>query len=567
MNRTDINCPPGLYRQDLPQWPDIRTPNSAAHSTQPKKKANREDLDIFSIPEDRKLGVTSTALLIVNRMIGTGIFSTPSTIMQSTNSVGAALLFWVLGGFMTLMFAYLELGCAMPRSGGEKVYLEKIYQRPKYLATAVFAVEIIAFYHSAANSVNFSSYILRTIHGLDTTLNTNCGRSPDGTVSISPLSEEWTNKSISIATVTSVCLILAFAPKLGVYLSNVLGFFKLAMLSLVVVTGFTALSGNMKAARPDNFSTFSGAGDACPSSTTTRSSQDSARVANFALALIQVLYAYSGWENANYVLTEVRNAPKTLKRAAPLACFTVTALYILANVGYFAASSKYDIANSGDTVAASMFINVFGRGVFVSRVLPFFISLSILGNLFSQAFAGSRVKQELAKEGILPFSKFFASDWPNKTPTGGLLLHWTFTLILVVGPKSRDTYAFVSFLYGYSQIWIQLLIACGLVYLNFSTKRGWARERTSFHTSNCLTVPWALCLLYVLFAPFMKNSIVTPTIPWYVVPTVGCSILVLGPVYWVYWFRIWPLFGYSVVHEREILPDGSERIKYVVRTL
>jgi hypothetical protein len=104
-----------------------------------------------------------------------------------------------------------------------------------------------------------------------------------------------------------------------------------------------------------------------------------------------------------------------------------------------------------------------------------------------------------------------------------------------------------------------------LIYLNLSDKRGWARERTSFRTSNCLTVPWALCLLYVLFAPFMKNSIVTPTIPWYVVPTVGCSILVLGPVYWVYWFRIWPLFGYSVVHEREILSDGSERIKYVVR--
>ncbi|KAK4161326.1 amino acid transporter [Cladorrhinum sp. PSN259] len=500
-------------------------------------------------------------------MIGTGIFSTPSTIMQSTNSVGAALLFWALGGFMTLwMYAYLELGCAMPRSGGEKVYLEKIYQRPKYLATAVFTVEIIAFYHSAANSVNFSSYVLRTIHGLDTTLETNCGRSPDGTVPISPLSEQWINKSISIATVTSVCLILAFAPKFGVYLSNALGFFKLAMLSLVVVAGFTALSGNMKAPKPDNFSTFAGAGDACPLSTQPhRDAPGSA--ANFALALIQVLYAYSGWENANYVLTEVRNAPRTLKRAAPLASFTVTALYILANIGYFAASSKHEIANSGNTVAASMFTNVFGHGVFVTRVLPFFISLSILGNLFSQAFAGSRVKQELAKEGILPFSKFFASDWPNKTPTGGLLLHWAFTVILVVGPKNSDAYAFVSFLYAYSQIWIQLLIACGLVYLNLSEKRGWARERTTFHTSNCLTVSWALCLLYVLFAPFMKNSIVTPTIPWYVVPTVGCSILVLGPAYWVYWFKIWPLFGYSVVHEREILPDGSERIRYVVRGL
>ena len=52
-------------------------------------------------PSDRKLGCISTSLLIVNRMVGTGIFSTPSTIMQATDNVGSTMLFWVLGGFMT----------------------------------------------------------------------------------------------------------------------------------------------------------------------------------------------------------------------------------------------------------------------------------------------------------------------------------------------------------------------------------------------------------------------------------------------------------------------------------
>ena len=50
---------------------------------------------------DRKLGFFSTSLLIINRMVGTGIFSTPSTIMQATDSVGVSLLFWLLGGIMT----------------------------------------------------------------------------------------------------------------------------------------------------------------------------------------------------------------------------------------------------------------------------------------------------------------------------------------------------------------------------------------------------------------------------------------------------------------------------------
>lgn len=77
--------------------------------------------------------------------MGTGIFSTPSSITGSVGSVGAALLLWVLG--LALSFAglcvWLELGCMFPRSGGEKVYLEAAYQRPRLLATIVFSTQAI----------------------------------------------------------------------------------------------------------------------------------------------------------------------------------------------------------------------------------------------------------------------------------------------------------------------------------------------------------------------------------------------------------------------------------------
>lgn len=62
---------------------------------------SEKDFHIFVIPEKRKLGVFSTALLIINRVVGTGIYSTPASIARYTDSVGASLLFWVLGGFMT----------------------------------------------------------------------------------------------------------------------------------------------------------------------------------------------------------------------------------------------------------------------------------------------------------------------------------------------------------------------------------------------------------------------------------------------------------------------------------
>lgn len=91
----------------------------------------------------------------VGRIIGTGIFSTPSSILGSVGSVGASLMLWVFGFFLSAcgLFIWLEYGTMIPRSGGEKVYLEAIYKRPRYLATTVFAVNAILLVFSSANNI------------------------------------------------------------------------------------------------------------------------------------------------------------------------------------------------------------------------------------------------------------------------------------------------------------------------------------------------------------------------------------------------------------------------------
>ncbi|KAL5614803.1 hypothetical protein BROUX41_004892 [Berkeleyomyces rouxiae] len=505
-----------------------------------KETAAEDDYDEFLIPEDRKLGVMSTALLIINRMVGTGIFSNPASVIRGTDSVGAALIFWVLGAFMTMagLFVYLEFGTALPRSGGEKVYLERVYRKPVYLATCIFAVQFVLFAVSTSNSISFSSYVLFAATG-------------DEKIG------SWANRGIAVGIVTMVSCIHAFTPRAGIYIGNGLGAFKLVLLLFVICSGFSALGGHRKVPDPHNFSSFDGG--------SSRSSENdlstSATAAGYATALLQVLYSYSGWENANYVLTEVRVPERTLKRAAPMATMIVMVCYILANVAYFAVFNKADMAQMDVILAAKFFEAVYGAGNFSSKVMPVFVAMSAMGNIFAQTFAMPRVKQELAKQGILPFSRFFSSDWPFQAPSTAILLHWIFSVVLILGSSTSDTYTFVTSIFIYSGNWIKLFLAIGLLYLTWTPSEEWARSRTTFRNYPPVTMFYTLSLLFTLAVPFVPNDDLKH-IPYWVVPTLGTSMLFVGALYWFVWARVLPLFGFHVQHEVEIMQDGSERVRY-----
>lgn len=249
--------------------------------------------------------------------------------------------------------------------------------------------------------------------------------------------------------------------------------------------------------------------------------------------------------------------------------------------------SKSEIADSRVVVAAQFFEHVWGRSSFVTRVVPLFIGLSALGNVFAQSFAMPRVKQELAKEGVLPWSRFWASDWPCNAPTGAIFLHWIFTVALVLGSHTSDVYVFVTNVFIYSGNWIKgeppssvghlvraaadclsslrsaVFLAAGLVYLNFAPSERWAEQRTTFRSTPLLTMFWMASLLFVQAAPFIPNEFLAQ-VPFYVVPTLGTSLLAIGTAYWFVWAKVLPAFGYHIQHEIVQMPDGSERVKYKV---
>ena len=107
-------------------------------------------------------------------------------------------------------------------------------------------------------------------------------------------------------------------------------------------------------------------------------------------------------------------------------------LYVLANMAYFTVLSQDDLHSSSEMAAARFFINVFGHGWFAERGFKVIIALSIMGNFVSSTYGLARVKQEIAKLRILPFSKFFAHQSHYDTPVGALILHWFIAASFIV---------------------------------------------------------------------------------------------------------------------------------------
>lgn len=474
----------------------------------------------------RYLGVTSCTLLIVGRIIGTGIFSTPSSILSGVGSVGASLMLWVLGFLLSFcgLFIWLEFGTMFPRSGGEKVYLEAVYRKPKYLATVVFAANAILLGFTASGCIVFASNILVA------------AGQPVG---------RWTERGIALGVIFFVTLLHGLTPKTGVLIMNTLSIFKIIILLFVVVTGWVVLSGKTRVADPHyNFrNAFAG------SST---SSND------YATATFKVLNAYAGWSNVNYVMNNVRNPVRTLKIAGPLGLGICAVLYLLANVAYFSAATKTEIDKSGVTVAALFFGNVFGS--VAERALSVFIALSALGNVITVTFAASRVNQELAKEGIpLPFgNKFWASNWPTgKSPLPGLIIHLIPSVIVIIAPPPNIVYPFILDVEGYPQQIINLFIVIGLFYLRWK-KPDAVRP---FKVWWPLAVFFLAAASFLLIAPFLKpaNGVGdTPPLPYYLYCLVGIAIMFVGVLYWAAWRILLPkVFGYELLPRKETLDDGT----------
>ncbi|KAI8294898.1 High-affinity methionine permease [Colletotrichum sp. SAR 10_98] len=425
-----------------------------------------------NVLQERTIGLFGAVSLVVNKIIGAGIFSTPSTIFKLSGSVGMALMCWVIGAIISTcgIFVMLEFGTAIPRSGGIKNYLEQV---------------------SASNAITFSSYIL-VAAGVESTT--------------------WKLRGVAIAGAIFSVGIHTVAPQ-----------------------------------SPHNFSNaFEGT---------------SSSGYNIGSAILNVIFSFQGYDNVNAVLSEVRNPQRTLRLALPLSMGVIAVLYLLANVAYFAAVPKEAFIAAKVTVAATLFENVFGPSA-GAKALPALVALSALGHLLGVAFTIPRLLQELAKDGVLPFSNLFMENRPFRTPIYALLLHLGVTILFICAPPAGDAFNFVVSLSSYPTTVLLFAITVSLVKLRLT-------DRANFHSP--LPAPWILIVIYLaaniflIVMPFVRppNGKGSTSLPYWLSSVVALGILSLGIIYYTLRFVVVPrLLGYKHQEIQQELSDGSKVTRF-----
>ncbi|EGN95941.1 hypothetical protein SERLA73DRAFT_185376 [Serpula lacrymans var. lacrymans S7.3] len=340
--------------------------------------------------------------LVVGLQIGSGIFSSPGVVVANTNSVGASLAVWLASGLLawTGASSFAELGSSIPLNGGAQAYLAYSYGP---LVSYLFAWTAIAALKPGGNAVIsliFAEYLNRLFWHA-TRDHVAPGDIP-----------QWSIKLTAVIAVLFVTALCSGTRKLGTRAAVVFTTVKIVALISIVILGI------IRAAR----------GHASTSLTEPLFHDSSKSPSAYSLALYSGLWAFDGWDQANYVGGEVKSPEKNIPRAIHFSMMIVTALFLLVNVSYFVVLDKATVGSS-NTVALD-----FGRALFGpvgGTVFAVMVAFSCFGALNGSLFTSARLIYVAGRERYLP-ATFGRLHKSRQTPVNAILLQSFLTIAFIV---------------------------------------------------------------------------------------------------------------------------------------
>ena len=363
---------------------------------------------------ERRLGPFDAAAIIVANVIGAGILFTPPFIASMVPHPVWFLSTWLAGGVLAFFgaMAYAELAALRPRAGGEYVYLREAYGPLAGFMTG-WTSFVAGFAGAMAASAIFLIIVLnRFIPGVS-----------DATpLLVIPL--PYVPLTFSRHTLMAIVAVwlFAFVHIVGVgpgrAVMNVLVILKVTALLVFIGLGFSI-----------------GAGSAV----NLQQAAGSISATNWLLALVPVMFTYSGWNAAAYMAEEIREPGRNVPRALLMGTIAVIVIYALLNTLYLYSMPVGELA----AVKGSVFDLIGERvlGAQAGVILALVAMVSVMAGLNAWTFAGPRVYYAMARDGV--FVPAAAQVHPKfKTPHVSIIAQalWTSVLILTGSLDTLSNY-------------------------------------------------------------------------------------------------------------------------------
>jgi APA family basic amino acid/polyamine antiporter len=336
-------------------------------------------------PLEANLGLWDAVSIIVGIIIGVGIFWTPPNIFAATPHPAIAIGLWILGGALALIGAlcFAELAAAYPRSGGEYVYLTRAFGP---LTGFLFAWSQL--------TVTRSGNIAGMAYIFGSTAAPLFGMSEASVFVLAAL-------SVLVLTLVNV-----LGVNMGTRTQHILTIAKVLGLILLIVVGF-------------------GWGGTEPKVTGKIAAKEDMW---FLYGMIFVLWTYSGWHEAAYIVSEAKNHTRNIPLALITGTAIVTVIYILINLAYL-----YGLGPEGakqENLAVHVLDLVWPD--YGARFMAILIMISSLGAINGMIFTTGRIYAEFGKD-----HRIFKllSHWSKrmKTPVRALAVQCLFCLAIIVG--------------------------------------------------------------------------------------------------------------------------------------
>jgi len=348
----------------------------------------------------RRVGLFDAVMVVMGGIIGSGIFINPYVVAQRVHTPFLIVAAWAAGGAIALLgaFIYAELAAQRPHVGGQYAYLREAYHPALGFLYGWVLLLVIQTGGMAAVTVTFARYFL-DLTGLAVS---------QGTVALSAL--------------LILTIINCMGVRLGSRVQSLFMLLKIAAIAALILCGFWFIREPQTMGRPflDRAPSFG-------------------LLTAFGSAMVPVLFAYGGWQTANFIAAEVKEPRQNLSRALLIGVSGVILLYLGVNIVCVRALGAVKLA--GTQVPATE-VMMLALGPWGAKLIALGIAISTLGFLSQSVLTAPRVYFAMAEDRLFFRSVGYVSA-RTRVPTVAIIVQSAWTAVIAFSRSYEKILSYV----------------------------------------------------------------------------------------------------------------------------